>query len=505
MTALYRYLPAHGQARLIGDHAVLSQSQLMASATQLAGWLADRDIRVLALYADNCPQWLIVDLACQMAGCILLPLPHFFSARQIAHSLQQAGCCHWLVDQPAALTAKIGAPQHAAIEPVTGFTLGYRPLPEAGSAIPPGTGKITFTSGSTGHPKGVCLSNHSQLQVGRSLLDTLDAYQGDHLCLLPLSTLLENIAGAYRALLGGFTLHLPSAATLGFNGTAANITRLCACISDYRPATLILVPELLRLLLSACRQGWQPPDSLRFVAVGGASVATESIAQAHDYGMPVYEGYGLSECCSVVSLNTPDRHRPGSTGTVLPHQQAHESNGSIMVSGQCFLGYLGQPDSWHGRTVDSGDLGWLDSDGFLHISGRQKNLLISSFGRNIHPEWPETALLACPLIRQAVVFGDRQPFCCALLYADPAATDEAIRTAIATINRQLPDYARIRRWHRLDQPMTEGQGLFTANGRPRRQAIADHFASLLAALFSDNTNDEVSNDDFFSAIATTNP
>src|SRR5690606_24639695 len=94
---------------------------------------------------------------------------------------------------------------------------------------------------------------------------------------------------------------------------------LLRCIEVERPHSAILVPQLLTVLVAACTKGWQPPDSLRFVAVGGARVAAELVIEARRYGLPVFEGYGLSECGSVVALNTSDTERLGSAGHVLPH------------------------------------------------------------------------------------------------------------------------------------------------------------------------------------------
>jgi acyl-CoA synthetase (AMP-forming)/AMP-acid ligase II len=99
-----------------------------------------------------------------------------------------------------------------------------------------------------------------------------------------------------------------------------------------RPHSIVLVPELLRLLVAAAERGWPVPGSLKFVAVGGAAVSVDLLARAEAVGLPVFEGYGLSECASVVCLNTPDARRRGSVGRPLPHASVRlADDGQIMV------------------------------------------------------------------------------------------------------------------------------------------------------------------------------
>lgn len=137
--------------------------------------------------------------------------------------------------------------------------------------------------------------------------------------------------------------------------------------------------------------------------------------------------------------------------------------------------YLGQtepmPEWW-----PSGDLGEIDADGYLYIRGRKKNILISAYGRNICPEWVETALSSHSRILQAVVFGDGEPSLWAVIWASPAQTcDQALQEAVDQANAELPDYARIRRWVRAKDSFDARSGYATTNGRPRRASIlADH-------------------------------
>jgi len=259
---------------------------------------------------------------------------------------------------------------------------------------------------------------------------------------------------------------------------------LLNAITTHQPNTLILVPELLMVLVAACKYGWQPPASLCFIAVGGGKVARQLLTDAHEQGLPVYEGYGLSECASVVCLNDARNNQPGSVGEVLPHLKVTVEDDELVVTGNVFLGYLAQPHSWFQTCVHTGDMGSVDNSNHVRISGRSKNLLISSFGRNINPEWPESELMSGGLLRQAVVFGEAKPYCIALITPVSAdISEDAIKDWINHVNKGLPDYARIQRYSCLDEAMTPAEGLYTENGRPIRAAIASFHAGLIDSLY----------------------
>ena len=468
---------------LIGSYEMFTAKRLYKDVLTCADQLRAAGVNALALHADNSPAWIIIDLACQHANIRLVPLPVFFSENQLQHALDNSGVDtlisrHLL--QPGSDTLPISSLKLA------GLTCQRRiPL---NIALPEGTDKITFTSGSTGKPKGVCLTNQHQLAVAKGIVEHLQLSNVCHLCLLPLSTLLENIAGVYAPLLANGCVIAPSLDDIGMNGSSGiNITKLITRIAGYQANSVILVPELLLALVQACQNGWQAPDSLSFIAVGGGKVSPALIQAAREYGLPVYEGYGLSECGSVVCLNGPGQDRIGSVGKPLSAFNVEAVDGEIQTSGNAFLGYVNDPSTWEQNTVATGDLGTIDDDGFVFIEGRRGNRLISSFGRNISPEWVESELLAGPLLAQAVVFGDAKPYCSAFVYPRKLDTNrDEIEQWINTVNQQLPDYARIQRWHYLDQALTSDRQLLTSNGRPRRQAIQQQLSDEISSLYQEN-------------------
>jgi len=136
------------------------------------------------------------------------------------------------------------------------------------------------------------------------------------------------------------------------------------------------------------------------------------------------------------------------------------------------LGYLGADRTVSPAWWPSGDLGRIDADGFLHIDGRRDNVLITSFGRNVSPEWVESELQGAPAIAQAVVYGNGAPQLTAVLWPARADAGEAeLAQAVESANARLPDYARVAHWIRARAPFAADSGLATANGRPRRHAI----------------------------------
>ena len=354
---------------------------------------------------------------------------------------------------------------------------------------PAGTCKVTYTSGSTSSPKGVCLSGASLDAIAAAVAEATRTLPIErHLCVLPLATLLENVAGLYAPLLRGATCVLPSSRDTGMSYGGLDARRLLATLTRERPHSLILVPELLQVLVTAAEQGWECPSSLQFVAVGGAKVAQSLLARAEAAGIPVYEGYGLSECASVVCLNTPAARRAGTVGRPLPHVRLRiDDAGQVHVAGNAMLGYLGVESNGLRSAHDeiaTGDIGAFDADGFLRLQGRIGNRFISSFGRNVSPEWIECEIAQRLGSRPVLAYGEARPYVVLVVGATAHdVPDAAIEAAIDAANASLPNYAQVRRWTRAASPFSFADGTLTANGRLRRAEIHARSASLLDDLY----------------------
>lgn len=476
------------QATALDDGArTLSFGQLRTVLCVEREWLAAEAVQRCAIVADNGIPWALADLALHLAGTPCIPLPGYFTASQCRHALDDAGVDAVLCDAPDPVLALSPDWRIAGRAPASELTLLRRPVSAlADMALPAGTTKITYTSGSTATAKGVCLGREHLETVAATLAEaTREVTIERHLCVLPLATLLENVGGIYAPLLAGARVMLPGLRTLGFSHGALDAGRLIRCIDESRPSSLILVPELLKVLVAAAERGWPVPASLRFLAVGGASVAPELLQRAAAVGLPVFEGYGLSECASVVCLNTPSARRPGSVGRALSHVRVSlDAEGQILVSGPMMLGYLGDERAGGSTTCATGDRGEIDDEGYVHVRGRMRNVFISSFGRNVSPEWVERELVQDTRIGQALVSGEARPYPVAVLSPGSANCSTAgIAEAVASANLRLPDYAQVRRWLVAREPFSVANGLLTANGRPRRARILAEYGVRLEALY----------------------
>ncbi len=477
------------QIALYNRELSISYQVLKHEVDKLASEFCQSGIKTLALLMDNGPGWVIVDLACQQAGVTLVPIPAFFTAQQLCHTLRDAGVSLLLTDN--AMQLKCLLPE---LNPQPLHKLLGGPLWQLAVDLPARStreiSKITYTSGTTGAAKGVCLSDQSLFNVANSLQQALNITpEQQHLSLLPLPVLLENVAGVYTALLAGARCLLPSLQEIGLQGGCGlNVQQLLTTINHYQPSSIMLLPQMLQACVIAVEQGADWPLPLQFVAVGGAPVSPQLLSRARAVGIQVYEGYGLSECASVVAVNTPEAQRAGSVGKPLPHLRLRiAEDNEIQIQGQLFNGYLHQPslpDDWYA----TGDLGYLDERGFLHLSGRKKNCFITSFGRNVAPEWVERELTLSPAIAQAVVFGEARPSNTAIIVGRPGHPAAAIQQAIEQANQQLPDYAQVHQWLLAEQPFSLENQQLTATQRPRRQPIWEYYQSRIEALYLPERN-----------------
>jgi long-subunit acyl-CoA synthetase (AMP-forming) len=468
----------------IDDGALrLSYEDLRRSVAQEQRWLQSKRVRCCGLLAGNSARWIISDLALLAANVVNVPIPAYFTGEQTRHVLDDAGVDSILTDDPERLRRQHSTFAFVAMSHRTGLALFQRNERSMPSSIA-NISKVTYTSGSTGTPKGVCLSARAIDQVTQAVMTATAGIGVDkHLCLLPLATLLENLAGVYVPLSMGAKAIVPPAHVSGVGNAGLDLPLLLRAIDAASPQSLILVPELLRALLHAIGGGWRAPSSLKFIAVGGGAVSPLLLQRAEQVGLPVFQGYGLSECASVVCLNTPAHNKPGSVGRPLGHARVRiDASGEICVSGATMSGYLG--DAQHDRLeIRTGDLGAIDADGFVHVRGRAKNMFITSMGRNITPEWVESELISEPAILQAMVTGEARPYPVALLVAAPGAGLELIEQAILRANSRLPDYARVRRWALFPTAPSLGNGLLTANGRLRRADILASHDDLINSLY----------------------
>jgi long-chain acyl-CoA synthetase len=235
------------------------------------------------------------------------------------------------------------------------------------------------------------------------------------------------------------------------------------------------------------------------VAISGGAPLSREIAEFFDaLGLTILEGYGLTECTSAATVNRVGQYRLGTVGTALPGTELRlEEDGELLIrSPTVFAGYLKDEastravldeDGW----LRSGDIAEIDDDGFVTITDRKKDILVTAGGKNVAPANVENELKAHPEISQALVVGDRRPYVVALVTLDPEATagmsDEEMRARVQAIvdgvNRDRSRFEQIKRFAIAPRDFTLEEDEMTPTLKLKRRVVLDHFASLVESLY----------------------
>jgi len=419
---------------------------------------------------------------------------------------------------------------------------------------------LLFTSGTTGEPKGVMLTHGNLLENCRAILRHVPLGPDDQtLSFLPLSHAFERTAGHYALLMAG-----------GAIAYATSTETVAAEIREVRPTLVLGVPRFFekvhdrilgalerapryrrelfafalrvadevdharatagaasplplklrfraelaeRLVFSLLRR--RLGGRLRFFVSGGAPLDPELVTFFGRLGLPVLQGYGLTETAPVVSCTQLGAVRPGSVGTILPGVEVRiADDGEILVRGpNVMVGYRDDPTATAAvlepdGTFRTGDLGHFDADGHLFITDRKKELIIGSGGKNVAPARIEALLKRHRVIGDACVLGDRRPYLVALLVPDESALkpllaesgaewtsrtemtgSSAVRqrfaAAIDAVNAQLAPPERVRRFLLLPEPFSIDNGQLTPTLKVRRREIERRFRAELDALYAE--------------------
>ena len=267
-----------------------------------------------------------------------------------------------------------------------------------------------------------------------------------------------------------------------------------------------------RLVFSKVREPFG--GRLRMPGSGGAPLSKEIIEFFDAVGIRITEGYGLTECTTAASTNRPDVYRFGSVGQPLPGFEVRiADDGEIEVRSETvFQGYYKDPeataavlgeDGW----LKTGDIGHLDEDGFLHITDRKKDILVTAGGKNVAPQNVENDLKTSKYVSQALVVGDAKPYVAALVTLDPVevgrwaeaqgidgdaaalARDDRVQALIQDVvdeaNHQRSRFEQVKRFAILPRDFTMEAGEITPTLKVRRRAVQEHFAAEIDALYAE--------------------
>jgi long-chain acyl-CoA synthetase len=256
-------------------------------------------------------------------------------------------------------------------------------------------------------------------------------------------------------------------------------------------------------------------DHARFVVSGAAPIHTDLLEWFHAVGLPIAEVYGQTEDCGPATLNPPGAIRIGTVGRGIPGVEiAIGVDEEILVRGATVCrGYYRNADATRELIDDdgwmhTGDLGRLDGDGYLTITGRKKDLIVTAHGKNVAPQHIETLLRTIPFVSQAVAIGDGRPFITALLTLDPdavvpwarargkTAAPEALasdsellaelRRGVDSVNAQLNGVEQVKRWRVLPRDLTLADGELTPTLKVKRNVVLEHQRDVVEALYADH-------------------
>jgi len=466
-----------------------SYARLWDYSGRLASVLEQRGLargeRVI-IWAPNRPEWVVALFGCLRAGLIVVPLDLRSAPDFVDKVVQQTAARLAFLSRhtPEGLSS-IKLPV-LLLEELEG-ELEAAPAAWPGSAPEPDDlAEVIFTSGTTGDPKGVMLTHRNilanVLAVTR-LVPVLPSYR--LLSLLPLSHMLEQTIGLFAPLLGGATVYYP---------VSRQPRILFKAMGEHAITTVVLVPQVLDLFMNAIhrevraggREGYWPlllslaarlPMPLRrllFASVhhqlggrlnlfisGGAYLDPALAANWRALGVHVLQGYGATEASPVISTDSFRARRNGAVGKALPGQEIRiAGDGEILIRGpNVTRGYWQNPEATAAAFEDgwyrTGDLGYLDQEGFLHLRGRKKDLIVLASGENVYPEDIENLLRKQPGVRDCAVLGLPRNATIevhAALLLDDLPTQQSddhqqvgrVETAVRAVNQALAPHQRVR-------------------------------------------------------------
>jgi long-chain acyl-CoA synthetase len=398
---------------------------------------------------------------------------------------------------------------------------------------------LIYTSGTTGPPKGVMLSHRNLAWTAQTMIDHGGARAGDSgLSYLPLSHIAEQMTTILLPATAGATVYFAESIdkvpdnlkevqpTVVFGvpriwekfhaGVAAKLGQatgvkkqlvtwvrdVCKRVTDLRnrgrePNGLLAVQYQLadKLLLSKLKPALGLGRA-RMCVSGAAPINKDVIEFFASLDIVIYEVYGQSEDTGPTSINMPGATRFGSVGPALPGVEVKIApDGEILVKGpNVFLGYFKEPEATKETLVDgwlhSGDLGEIDPDGFLSITGRKKEIIITAGGKNISPKNIEAAIKESPLVSEVVVIGDRRKFLSALVTLDDAAAKAfggdvhaEIQKHLDGVNEKLARVEQVKKFTILPRQLGIDTGELTPTLKVKRKVVNKNFAREIEAMY----------------------
>jgi long-chain acyl-CoA synthetase len=523
----------------------------------------------VAILAENRPEWTIADFACLLLGAVVVPIYPTLTAEQMTYILNDSGARVIFLSTEVQLQKITAIQKQTSLEKIV--TMDPAPsqaffmdrlmrsgplerdsqLDARARAIRPADlATIIYTSGTTGVPKGVMLTHGNMASNITRSLEGYDLGPGDlSISFLPLSHVTARHLDLAMLSLGVVLAYvsppdqLPKALlelrpTI-FVGVPRVYEKTHAQIESRAtrfPKSWVLrwalhigrihrseilarqVPKSFgwklanRLVYSKIREGMG--GRVKFFISGGAPLGLKLAAWYADLGIRIHEGYGLTETSPVIALNKPNSHKLGTVGKPLPNLEVRIApDGEILVRGpSVFQSYWNRPDETQRAFTDgwfkTGDIGQLDSEGFLSVTDRKKDLIKTSGGKFIAPQPIESSLKHNPLIAEAAIVGDQRKFCAVLIFPHfPLLEDwaranqvpftsrqelvsqprvgELYEGIVAHLNRDLAQFEKLKKVLLIAEEFTTDNGLLTASMKLRRRAVEERFRARIEQMYAE--------------------
>jgi long-chain acyl-CoA synthetase len=556
-----------GEARTPAPEVARRVAGLVRGLSALGVGRRDR----VGLLCGNRPEWHMVDFAVLHLGAVDVPLYPTLLAAQIRAIIVDSGSRVVIAENPEQLAkvleVRATCPDLKDVLLIDGEAPeGVRTLSSCIAELSPSEADgvlegcrssvraedvvtLIYTSGTTGEPKGVMLTHDNFVFDACSSSDVQPWPTGSEVALafLPLSHVLERLVD-YIYFLKGITL-----AYCGILETADAMQRV-------RPHLFTAVPRFYEkvydrvfqevshgsrlkqaLFRTAVRVGLESVRTgrkglryrlfdpvvykkirtalggrLRFTISGGAPLAVFIGEFFHAMGVKVLEGYGLTETSPVISVNQFNRWRLGTVGPLIPGVEVRiASDGEVLTRGRHVMrGYWNKPQDT-AAVLDpqgwlaTGDIGELDPDGFLRITDRKKDILVTAGGKNVAPQPIENSLRTSPLVDNAVLFGDRKPFIAALIVPNFEALNDwaakrglpvtapaelivrpeveaAFQEIVDGVNQNLARFESVKRFRLVAEPFTIGGGELTPTLKVKRRVVEKRYGALLASMYEES-------------------
>jgi len=521
----------------------------------------------VAIMAKTRYEWTILDFAIWYAGCVSVPIYETSSAEQIKWILEDSGAKVVIVEtsiladlansvRPASCTTTLIITENILSQLSTnGASISDAQLEERRTFASPETlATLIYTSGTTGNPKGVCLSHGNFMAECANVVgyasDVFLKEGGSTLLFLPIAHVFGRMI-EIGCLTAG--LHLAH---------CGDINRLPQDLASFRPTLVLAVPRIFEKVYNSAQTKAEEAgkgkifakatevavaysegldskrislstrilhaifDKLVYSKIrsglggridaaisGGAPLSPRLGHFFRGAGINILEGYGLTETTAGASLNVNRAQRVGTMGKPIPGTEFRiAEDGEILIKGPIVMsGYWNNPTATQQALTDdgflrTGDLGAIDSDGFITMVGRKKELIITSGGKNVAPEVLEDRLRAHPLVSQCMVVGDNKPFIAALVTLDPdalatwakanqkdgataatlvhdSALLDVIQEAVDHANKAVSRAESIRKFTILPEDFSIAGGQLTAKLSVKRHVVNQQFAAEIADLF----------------------